>query len=75
MNKKQAGERKRTVTVVVGPKTLKLCEAVERAWCEKMGFPSGGLTVLAGVGLDMALQHRQKLLGLPVASEAHTHFD
>jgi len=75
MSKKQAGERKRTVTVVIGPETFARWEVVEAAWVEKMGAPSGGLTSLAGCGLDNELQRREKLLGLQVASEAASHYD
>ena len=75
MTEKQAGERKRTVTVVVGPKTFARWEAVENGWLQKMGAPSGGLTSLAGCGLDHELQRREKMLGLPVGSSADSHFD
>ena len=75
MSKKQAGERKRTVTVVIGPKTLARWDVIEAAWVEKMGAPSGGLTTLAGCGLDIELQRREKMLGLNVAREAASHYD
>jgi len=75
MSKKQAGERKRTVTVVIGPETFARWVVVEAAWVEKMGAPSGGLTSLAGCGVDNELQRREQMLGCPVGSDAASHFD
>lgn len=75
MNKTKAGERKRTVTVVVGPETVELLKEIGKAWAVRCQCPMGELTTVVGVALDHEIQRRQKWLGLPVNSDSATHFD
>jgi hypothetical protein len=70
MSKTQAGERTRTVTVVVGPNTVKVMEDVNRHVADMTGQQLQTLTDLAGACLNRALTlWRRELLneGLKVA--------
>jgi hypothetical protein len=75
MNKKQGGDRKRTVTVVVGPNTEAALNEIAARWLARMGSPMGDWTTVVGVALDHEIQARQKLLELPVRSSFVSHYD
>ena len=76
MNKEHAGERKRTVTVVVGTATVELMERLNNRLAEV--WPAGqrqGLVGLAGAALDFALATwRQENLG-EGKGEHWNHYD
>jgi len=75
MNKNNAGERKRTVTVVIGPKTEAALAEIGEAWRAKMGSAMPDWTNMAGVAIDAEIKLRQKLFDLPVWSHLDSHFD
>jgi hypothetical protein len=55
MNETKAGERKRTVTVVVGPLTVRLMERLNARMTELVGCEDQGLTGLTGAALNECL--------------------
>lgn len=55
MTKTNAGELKRTVTVVVGPRTVELMEELNTCLATMTGQEKQSLTDLAGAALNLAL--------------------
>lgn len=56
MKTKNAGERKRTVTIVVGPATIELMDRLNAILAERLPWTSGqSLTGLAGAALNACL--------------------
>lgn len=76
MKSKTAGERKRTVTVVVGPKTVELMERLNNAIGGLVpGAQRQGAVGLAGACIDVALKQLQKEW-LPEDKTGHwSHYD
>jgi hypothetical protein len=62
MNKKTAGERKRTVTVTVGPNTVALMEELNMVLWSQSGTQQQSLTDLAGACLNQSLTVWRKAL-------------
>ena len=76
VNKEHAGERKRTVTVVVGTATVELMERLNTRLAEASpAAQRQGLAGLAGAALDFALATwRQQNLG-EGTGERWNHYD
>lgn len=75
MKQKTAGERKRSVAVVVGPKTVQTLTEMGQKWQAQMGSPMGDWATVVGVALDHEIQVRQRLLGMVVNSFDESHYD
>ena len=56
MTKQKAGERKRTVTVTVGPMTANLAAEINKRTRTSPGYRGANLTDLASVGLGLAIR-------------------
>ena len=75
MNKKQAGERKRTVTVTVGPLTWKFVGLVAERMSTGAYMVPIGPTDVVGACLTSGLAKFEKDLGIPQPDGMRSHFD
>ena len=75
MSKTKAGERKRTVTVVVGPQTELLLEAYKQAAMASGFSYEFSVTSFVGAELTDGLRKVAELYGIPLPSGWESHFD
>lgn len=75
MNKTNAGERKRTVTIVVGPQTVKLMDAVRKAIRAKIRAYEGAPVTYIGIALDDMLERDCKIHEVQMPPGWMTHYD
>jgi hypothetical protein len=74
MTKTKAGERKRTVTVVIGPLTAKLIEQIDTARRLTRFCTDCNATDLAGIGLDQVLTDWAHGMEVPIPSGWRSHY-
>lgn len=75
MRKQNAGERKRTVTIVIGPQTEKLMEAVRKAIHGKIAAYEGLPVTYIGMALDDLLDRDCQIHQVPLPPGWMTHYD
>ena len=75
MKTSKAGERKRTVTIVIGPLTETLMENVMYASRKKTPSYEGVLTSYIGMALDAALHRDCQSMHVAMPRDWTTHFD
>lgn len=66
MRKRKAGERKRTVTVTVGPVCERLMAEIHLAMMKTPGFVGVSPTTLTGVGLVKIVKEWAEIWKVPV---------
>jgi len=75
MKTKIAGERKRTVTVTVGPMSEKLAADIHERMRVTPGYRGVTLTDLAGVGLGLAIVEWARVWGVELPLGWSGNFD
>jgi len=75
MKTKIAGERKRTVTVTVGPMTAKLAAEINKRTRTTPGYRGANLTDLASVGLGLAIREWARVWGVELPLGWSGNFD
>lgn len=75
MKTSNAGERKRTVTIVVGPLTVKLMERVQKAIHAKIPAYEGAPVTYIGMALDDMLERDCQMHEVQMPQGWLTHYD